>query len=144
MSAALINTFTSPLACSGHITPTFPSDFGTGSPRGIERKQKLRALLVTLDAAPARTELENCINILTWIEEDSRGDVQDDEEEVLKNAVTFRHLVNLYAHALDNYLNQAMQTEAEADWWKDVGRSRPNTLLYLLQSKFLLYPMVMD
>lgn len=136
MSATLISTFTRPLACSGPVTPTISSDIDTRSPRANERKQTLRTLLVSLHSTPARSELEDCTSTLIRIEEDGRGDTQDKEEEALKNAATFRLLVNLYAHALDSYLIQAMQAEAEADWWKDVERSRANTFFYLLQSKF--------
>ena len=103
-----------------------------------ERKRTLRALLVSLHSTPVATELENCTSTLIRIEEDSRGDTQDKEEEALKNAVTFRLLVNLYAHALDSHLSQAMQAEAEADWWKDVERSRASAFFYLVQSKFIL------
>lgn len=138
MSATLISTFTRPLACSGPPTPTISSDIGPGSPRVSERKRTLRALLVSLHSTPVATELENCTSTLIRIEEDSRGDTQDKEEEALKNAVTFRLLVNLYAHALDSHLSQAMQAEAEADWWKDVERSRASAFFYLVQSKFIL------
>ena len=142
MSATLISTFTRPLACSGPPTPAIPSDIGTGSPRAGERKQTLRALLVSLHSTSAPTELENCTSTLIRIEEDSSSDTQDKEEEALKNAVTFRLLVNLYAHALDSHLSQAMQAEAEADWWKDIERSRASAFYYLVQSKFILWRVV--
>ena len=135
MSAALICTFTRPLASSLPSTLDIPSDYESRSPKAVERKQTLRTLLLTLNSTPSRSGLENCTSTLIRIEDDTSRDVQDKEEEALKNAAMFKLLVNLYAQALDTYLGQAMQVEAEADWWSDIERSRLNVLMYLLQSE---------
>ncbi|KAF8635828.1 hypothetical protein AX15_000027 [Amanita polypyramis BW_CC] len=134
MSAALINTFTKPLISSLPLTPAFPSEATSGTPKATERKQSLCSLLLALNSAPSRSGLGDCISTLVRIEEDAGHEVQDGEEKALNNAVTFKLLVNLYAEALDIYLGQAMQVEAEADWWSDVEHSRLNVLMYLVQT----------
>ncbi|KAK2465265.1 hypothetical protein APHAL10511_002619 [Amanita phalloides] len=134
MSAALISTFTRPLASSGPPATLISSESMSGSPEATERKRTLRALLVSLNTTPGQSELDYCINTLIIVEKDIGSTFQDAEEEVLRNAVIFKLLVNLYGHALESYLSQAMQAEAEADWWGDVERSRFNIIMYLVQT----------
>jgi nuclear-control-of-ATPase protein 2 len=52
----------------------------------------------------------------------------------LEEAIVGQLTVALYANALDKYLAQATQVEAEAEWWTDMENSTLALLLYLLQS----------
>ncbi|KAF8627426.1 hypothetical protein AX17_006241 [Amanita inopinata Kibby_2008] len=139
MSSAFVTTFTRPLTASRPPSPALPSGPETPeSTHTVQRRERLRALLLTLNESPSRAELQDCIDTLFQFE-----DAKDDspsvyahvtEEEALRDAISCKLIVKLYAHALDTYLNQAMQVEAEADWWTDIERSRPKVLMYLLQT----------
>jgi nuclear-control-of-ATPase protein 2 len=68
--------------------------------------------------------------------------VQPDREEyALKRAVIGKIIISLYAEALDTYLTEASQVEAEAEWWADVERSPRNVAYYFVQSEYLSIPL---
>ncbi|KAH9038392.1 NCA2-domain-containing protein [Lactarius pseudohatsudake] len=58
----------------------------------------------------------------------------DGEEKARKDAVLGRLVAAVYAEALDILLAEAIEAEAEADWWADLGRSRLRVAHYLIQT----------
>lgn len=136
MSAALVNTFTQPLTSSLPPIPAISSESIAKSQNPVERKNTLRSLLVGLSASPTRSKLEKCTNILACFDQEVQfsGSSKDGEEEALKRAVTLRLFVALYGDALETFLVQAMRSELEAEWWRDLERSRSSLLMYLIQT----------
>ncbi|PFH53997.1 hypothetical protein AMATHDRAFT_136509 [Amanita thiersii Skay4041] len=142
MPSSFVYTFTKPLITSRPQSPILSrqelSAIASVSEE-TERKQTLRTLLVTLNDSPSRRAVGECIESLVQLQsrQSTLIAAQDIEEEALKNTVACKLLVSLYAHALDTHLGQAMQAEAEADWWADTERSNMNLLMYLVQSMSL-------
>ena len=97
----------------------------------FEKKQKLRNALLELN--PPATE-QSVLTALTLLR-DTAVPSSDPEEESLKQAVLGRVVLNVYADALNTYLDQATEAEREAEWWDNVERSRCELIWYLLQSK---------
>ncbi|CAA7270526.1 unnamed protein product [Cyclocybe aegerita] len=103
------------------------------------RKTDLHALLVKLSRdGSTRHDVRDSIEVLRKI---STGVFQsqdvngvDSEEAALEAAVVGKLTVALYADALDVYLRQATQVEAESEWWSDVENSRISLGLYLVQT----------
>ena len=58
----------------------------------------------------------------------------DSEEQAQKDAVLGRLVAAVYTEALDILLAEAIEAEAEADWWADLGRSQLRVAHYLVQS----------
>lgn len=58
----------------------------------------------------------------------------DGEEKARKDAVLGRLVAAVYTEALDILLAEAIEAEAEADWWADLGRSRLRVAHYLIQT----------
>lgn len=107
------------------------------------RKQKLRALLASLDQATTDRVLDDSINFLVELDQDSRisglplNAVDTDTEQLaLQRALANRIVVALYAESMTTVMGQCIQLEEEADWWDEVERSRWNVAWYLLQSEF--------
>ncbi|KAJ3514475.1 hypothetical protein NLJ89_g2364 [Agrocybe chaxingu] len=104
------------------------------------RKSDLHALLVKLSRdGSTRHDVRESIEVLRKIStgvfqsQDVNG-VEDSEEAALEAAVVGKLTVALYADALDVYLRQATQVEAESEWWSDVENSRISLGLYLVQT----------
>ncbi|KAF8271927.1 ATP synthase regulation protein NCA2-domain-containing protein [Lactarius quietus] len=56
------------------------------------------------------------------------------QEPALNDAVLGRLVAAVYTEALDILLAEAIEAEAEADWWADLGRSRLTVAHYLVQT----------
>lgn len=56
------------------------------------------------------------------------------EEQALNDAVLGRLVAAVYTEALDILLAEAIEADAEADWWADLGRSQLRVAHYLVQS----------
>ena len=65
-------------------------------------------------------------------EHKSTGEFAVDSEE--QDAVLGRLVAAVYTEALDILLAEAIEAEAEADWWADLGRSQLRVAHYLIQS----------
>jgi len=110
------------------------------------KKQNLQSL-VSLKQPLSCSETRDTLQSLEKIERDNAeiSPVQPDKEEyALRRAVLGKIVIGLYAEALDTYLTEASQAEAEAEWWADVERSRRNVAYYFVQSEYLftgLYPL---
>ncbi|KAH9080349.1 NCA2-domain-containing protein [Lactarius deliciosus] len=64
----------------------------------------------------------------------TRAFAVDGEEKARKDAVLGRLVAAVYTEALDILLAEAIEAEAEADWWADLGRSRLRVVHYLIQT----------
>ena len=107
------------------------------------KKQNLQSL-VSLQQPLSRSETRDTLHSLEKIERDNAeiSVVQADKEEyALRRAVLGRIAIGLYAEALDTYLTEASEAEAEAEWWADVERSRRNVSYYFVQSEYLMWPL---
>jgi hypothetical protein len=98
--------------------------------------QTLRSLLISLKTPLTSSAVRDAVNLLV-LSEQSAG--VDPDQSVLKKVVIDKLVVSLYAEALDTYLAEASNVEAEAEWWADIERSRQNVAWYLLQSMFNLF-----
>lgn len=138
MPSLFVDNFTRPLIASRSSSPGPSISRRQTEEQDSTRKHALHALYLSLAQGPRPPvgNAEDAISTLAQLDESKRLSPANDEEEALKNAVIGKLLVTLYADALDTYLSQATQVEAEAEWWADIERSRLSVALYLLQSKF--------
>ena len=96
-----------------------------------ERKQKLQNALLELNPPAAEQSILAALTLLR----DTAAPSGDPEEESLKQAILGRVVLDVYADALNAYLDQATEAESEAEWWDNVERSRYELAWYLLQSE---------
>ncbi|KAF9452962.1 NCA2-domain-containing protein [Macrolepiota fuliginosa MF-IS2] len=100
-------------------------------------KRTLHTLLVSFPQPLNAQQLKDAISVLSELESESGSfsvKAADAEEDALKNAVVGKITVGLYAEVMDLYLSQATEVETEAEWWRDIERSRLNAAWYLLQT----------
>lgn len=112
--------------------------------RPTSKKQSLQSLVASTRQLLSYSDTRKALESLERIERDYTDAFSathvDSEEYALKRAVIGKVVVCLYAEALDTYLSEASDAEAEAEWWADVERSRQNVAYYLLQSEFVDLP----
>jgi hypothetical protein len=108
------------------------------------KKQNLQSLYVSLKQPLSRSDTRDTLQSLDRIERDETAAqaFHDREEFILKRAVIGKIVIGLYAEALDTYLTEATDAEAEAEWWADIERSRWNIVYYFIQSEYLFIPSV--
>jgi nuclear-control-of-ATPase protein 2 len=142
MPSQFVCQFTKPLIHSFVYKPPFPlrgeSTADALSSSDPSKKHALHALLVSLNDTQTITSsvVANTVTSLRSLDTLAILNVDDSEEEALKYAIVTKLVVAVYAEALDTYLTQATEVEAEAEWWADIERSRFNVTWYLLQSLF--------
>ncbi|KAF9476615.1 NCA2-domain-containing protein [Pholiota conissans] len=103
------------------------------------RKEELHALLVSLnrDTILPRVVQSYAESLQRILKPDLVSTLEgprDIEVDTLEDAVVSKLTVAIYSDALDTYLAQAAEVEAEAEWWGEVERSRRNTALYFVQT----------
>ncbi|KAK7063809.1 ATP synthase regulation protein NCA2-domain-containing protein [Favolaschia claudopus] len=101
-----------------------------------ESTETLSSLLGSLKPPVSQNSVDEALKYLAQTERHdlvSSADVAE-QEEALKSAVVSQVAVGLYARSLDIYLNEAMEIEAEAEWWANVERSTINVAWFLLQT----------
>ncbi|KAH9483454.1 Nuclear control of ATPase protein 2 [Psilocybe cubensis] len=129
----------------GHKTQT--NVVTSSSTSASARKAALHALLLSLnqhtvsldDIQRSLPTLEGLLKsrtagVTAESTEVSRVSVPDAEEDALEQAIIGKLTVSLYSDALEIFITQATQVEAEAEWWSDVESSRIQVCLYLLQT----------
>ena len=142
MPSQFVCQFTKPLIYSFVFKPPSPlpeeSTTDALSSSDPSKKHALHALLVSLNDTPTITYsiVANTVTSLRSLDIPTVLSADDPEEEALKHAIVTKLIVAVYAEALDTYLTQATEVEAEAEWWADIERSRLNVTWYLLQSLF--------
>lgn len=95
-------------------------------------------MVISLGENLSHSETRETLQSLELIERDETRLIAADsnkQDHALKRAIIGEIIVGLYAEALDVYLAEAGEVEAEAEWWADVERSRGNVACYYLQSK---------
>lgn len=106
-----------------------------------QKKAELHALLGSINqgsisVTDVQTYADRLENTLPQAADDTYTveAIGDEEVAALIEAIIGKLAVVLYSNALDVYLTQAADVEAEAEWWADIERSKGNVALYLLQS----------
>ncbi|KII90958.1 hypothetical protein PLICRDRAFT_174308 [Plicaturopsis crispa FD-325 SS-3] len=99
-----------------------------------DAKDVLRSLAVSLQPPLTGTRVRDALTTLASLKRDVRTSALDSEDEELRRTVLGKLVIGLYAEALDTYLAEASEADAEAEWWADVERSRQNVAWYLLQT----------
>ncbi|TEB36201.1 NCA2-domain-containing protein [Coprinellus micaceus] len=95
----------------------------------------LTALLASLDKPHLTThEIANAAEALRSHESLVTTTAENDDQELLKQAIVAKLTIALYADALEVQIKQALDMETEAQWWADVERSTANVAWYLLQT----------
>ncbi|EJC98511.1 NCA2-domain-containing protein [Fomitiporia mediterranea MF3/22] len=92
------------------------------------REQKSNALLHQLNSPFDKSSLRS--TLLELYEQSS--ELASGEEFVIRTALERRIVVGLYAEALDQWLQEARETDSEAEWWDAVSRSLRSLAWYLL------------
>ena len=145
MPSDLVNHFTQSLASS---RPVSPSSLSIGESNTI--KPELHSILVSFTQSnPTHSQIANCARSLQDVlassvinERDSEQieliEEQDEEEIALEAAIIRKLSVAIYADALDTYLAQAIEVEAEAEWWGRVERSKLAVAWFLLRSRVFI------
>ncbi|KAJ3573989.1 hypothetical protein NP233_g2060 [Leucocoprinus birnbaumii] len=137
-----IDSFTHPLNPSSPTLPFTGLDIKAGEPetqRSTHVSPEKHALHVFLVSSPPSRplpthQIADAISTLSRIESRKPSAASDSEEEALKSALVAKVVVGLYAQALQVYLDQATQVEAEAEWWGETEGSMQNVAWYLLQT----------
>jgi nuclear-control-of-ATPase protein 2 len=100
---------------------------------------ELRSLLFSLRSCRSSIRLQECLQAFAHLEQEEPSYIaqahRDSEELVLKRCIRDILVLRLYSKSLEIFLNEAIDAEAEAEWWANVERSRVNLSMYLLQSK---------
>lgn len=99
------------------------------------RDEQLEGLLVQLKSPTNGDALRAAVEALH--ESDvGVGTLSRSENSTLRAAVETRVVVGVYAEALDQWLQEAIELDSEAEWWDNVGRTSSSVLSYLLASAY--------
>jgi nuclear-control-of-ATPase protein 2 len=140
MPSDLVSHFTQSLAASRPVSP---------SPLPIlksnTKKPELHSILVSFTQSnPTQAQIADCarslqdvVSSLTTASDDGQTEEQDEEQVTLEDAIVRKLTVAIYSDALDTYLAQAIEVEAEAEWWASIETSRLAVALFFLQSTAL-------
>ena len=141
MPSDLVSHFTQSLASSRPVSP---------SPLPIvksnTKKPELHSILVSFTQSnPTQAQIADCARSLhdvvsssfNTVTDDGQIEEKDDEEIALEDAIVRKLTVAIYADALETYLSQAIEVEAEAEWWAGVETSKLAVALFFLQSTTL-------
>ncbi|KAF9013543.1 ATP synthase regulation protein NCA2-domain-containing protein [Cyathus striatus] len=146
MPSRFVDNFTKSLTRSRPVSPSpaAQSHVSSQTPVASTDTATLHALFYSLTQAqhPSLSLVSETLNTLLELDTKTKAFSTTSlhpEEEVLKHAIISKLVVSIYAESLDLYLNQAIQVEADAEWWADVERSRLNVAWYLLQSMFFFF-----
>ncbi|KAF7307425.1 hypothetical protein MIND_00536900 [Mycena indigotica] len=129
VDSSFARQFTRPLSESR--LPTQDLSSLEASESSTEATETLRALLASLKAPVSQKAVDDALEYLATTSSSFAGDVLDDK---LRAAVVDQVAVGLYARSLDEYLNEATEIEAEAEWWSNVERSTVNIVWFFLQT----------
>ena len=141
MPSDLVSHFTQSLASSRPVSP---------SPLPIvksnTKKPGLHSILVSFTQSnPTQSQIADCARSLQHVVSSSlttngRTEEQDEEEVALEDAIVRKLTVAIYADALDTYLAQAIEVEAEAEWWGNIETSSKMAVAwFFLQSMVFIF-----
>ncbi|KAG1745975.1 NCA2-domain-containing protein [Suillus paluster] len=96
----------------------------------------LKSTHAILQASPSEAMMQESINFLRTFtpREDKPGLHYDSEGLAFYNAVVRKTSFNMYALAVDLYLQESSAAQLDAEWWADIEQSSWSVALYLLQS----------
>ncbi|KAJ6486110.1 NCA2-domain-containing protein [Mycena vitilis] len=131
-SSHFADNFTRPLSLT-RLPTLEPSPTSSDAPVS-ESTDALRSLLVSLKPPVSQSSVDEALEYLAQADQNGLLAAEDMQEKTLRSAVVSQLAVGLYARALDVYLNEAAEFEAEAEWWANVERSRASAAWFLLQT----------
>ena len=136
MPSGLVSHFTQSLGSSRPVSPS-PSPIVKYN----TKKPELHSILVSFSQSNSnQLQIVNCARSLQDVVSSSAdGEEQDEETVALEDAIVKKLSVAIYADALDTYLAQAIEVEAEAEWWASVERSKLATAWFLFQSMVFIF-----
>ena len=111
----------------------------------IRRKPELHSILVSFTQSnPTQSQVADCARSLQDVVSsslitDGETEEQDEEEVALEDAIVRKLTVAIYADALDTYLAQVIEVEAEAEWWASVETSKLAVAWFFLQSMVFIF-----
>ena len=146
MPSDLVSHFTQSLAYSRPVSPSPLPILKSNN----TKKPELHSILVSFPQSnPTHSQIADCARSLqdviissssssSLITLDGKAleEERDEEEVALEDAIVRKLTVAIYAEALDTYLGQAIEVEAEAEWWASVETSKLAVVLYFIQSTF--------
>ncbi|KAG1872478.1 NCA2-domain-containing protein [Suillus subalutaceus] len=96
----------------------------------------LKSTHAMLQGLPSEATVQQSINFLRTfpVLEDKPGLQSDKGEPVFYNAVVRKTIFNMYALAVDLYLEESSAAQLDAEWWADIEQSTWSVASYLLQS----------
>ncbi|KAG1751173.1 NCA2-domain-containing protein [Suillus lakei] len=96
----------------------------------------LKSTHAMLQGSPSEATVQESIDFLRTFtaREDKPGLQSDSEELVFYNAVVRKTIFNMYALAVDLYLQESSAAQLDAEWWADIEQSTWSVASYLLQS----------
>lgn len=96
----------------------------------------LKSTHAMLQGSPSGATVRESVDFLCTfsVREDKPGLQSDSEELVFYNAVFRKTIFDLYALAVDLYLEESSAAQLDAEWWADIEQSTWSVASYLLQS----------
>lgn len=98
----------------------------------------LKSTHATLQASLSEAAVQESVDLLhTFAAREGTGTPalhSDSEELAFYNAVVRKSIFNIYALAVDLYLQESSVAQFDAEWWADIERSTSSVAWYLLQS----------
>lgn len=96
----------------------------------------LKSTHAMLQGSPSEATVQQSIDFLRTfpVRGDKPGLQSDSEELVFHNAVVRKTIFNVYALAVDLYLEESSAAQLDAEWWADIEQSTWSVASYLLQS----------
>lgn len=145
MPSEFVQHFTRPLTLirtgtnwPGHSPAISQHEEGESNAVIHSRTKTLHGLLIKTQGPLKLKDIDDCVRLLHALYQSHHGafvaSEANHEKNALEEAIVGQLTVALYANALDKYLAQATQVEAEAEWWADLENSTFSVAFYLLQS----------
>ncbi|KAG2361507.1 ATP synthase regulation protein NCA2-domain-containing protein [Suillus spraguei] len=96
----------------------------------------LKSTHAILYGSPSGATVQESVDFLRTfpVREDKLGPQSDSEELVFYNAIIRTTIFNMYALAVDLYLEESSAAQLDAEWWANIEQSTWSVALYLLQS----------
>ena len=148
MPSDLVSHFTQSLGSSRPVSP---------SPLPIvksnTKKPELHSILVSFTHSnPTQSQIADCArslqdvvsSSLALVGDDGQTEGRDEEEVALEDAIVRKLTLAIYADALDTYLAQAIEVEAEAEWWASVETSKLAVAWFFLQSTVFVFVFIVS
>lgn len=101
----------------------------------LPHENALQSLLKSLKPPIEKSRLRSALLSIKDYEEQFHSEsAQNNDIFILKQTIISRLLVGFYAETLDVCLQEAVEADAEAQWWGDIERSWRRLVWYSLQS----------